>query len=233
MNNPITSQDWQALYQSILENKASIIASGKKQEKAQDKSLRQLDKLKKAQEKTDRQMAKTDKQMAETDKKMAKTDRQIAKTDRQIAKTEKQINKVFKMVGGHLNNVGKVTEEFFFRGLKRKKRLGSVKFDVVRRNVGSAKEYDIIMVNGDSVAVVSVKYKLHLEDIDNFAKKDLKDFKKYFPEFKNYKVYAGIASKFISEDLSKMITEAGLFAISQSGKEIQVLNEGQLQAKVF
>ena len=215
MNNPITSQDWQNLYDSIKELR-----------KSQEKNEKKM-------EKTDLQISKTDKQIEKTDKQIEKTDKQIAKTEKQIAKTEKEINKVFKMLGGHLNNVGEVTEEFFFRALKRKKKLGKIQFDVIRRNVGSAKEYDIIMVNGDSVAVISVKYKLHPKDINHFANKDLKDFKKYFPEFKNYKLYAGIASKGMSENLEKQITDFGLFAISQAGKNVKILNEDKLQAKIF
>ena len=195
MNNPITSQDWQDLFQS-----QKIIGQ----------------------------------RIAELQKSQAETAEQIRKTEAQMDRTDIRIEKVFKMFGGHLNNVGDVTEEFFYRGLSDKKRLGNVTYDIVRRKIESKdREYDIIMVNGDSVAVISVKYKLYFKDIDNFLKGEVKDFKKCFPEFKNYKVYAGIASKFMNQDLQAKITKAGLFAISQSGKEMQVLNEGRFQAKVF
>ena len=156
------------------------------------------------------------------------------KTDEQMRKTEKAVDKLAKAIGSHTNNVGDVTEEFFYRGLSKKKKLGNITFDAVRRNVGLAKEYDIMMVNGDSVAVISVKYKLHENDVEKFLKENLKEFKKYFPEFKNYKIHAGIASKFITEKQEEKIKNSGLFAITQSGKDVEVLNdEKKFKAKVF
>jgi len=163
-----------------------------------------------------------------------KTDEQMKKTDKKLDKLERSIDKLSKTVGGHTNNVGDVTEEFFYRGLSKKRKLGNIKFDAVRRNVDLAKEYDIMMVNGDSVAVISVKYKLHENDIDKFLNQDLKEFKKYFPEFKNYKIHAGIASKFITEKQEEKIKNSGLFAITQSEKDVEVLNdEKKFKAKTF
>jgi len=147
--------------------------------------------------------------------------------------TDRQIKKVSKLIGNHTNNVGEVTEEFFYRGLAKKKTLGNIKFDVVRRNIGSAKEYDILMVNGDTVAVISVKYKLHQKDIETFTKQDLKDFKKLFPEFKHYKVKAGIAAKSMTESLEKKIKDLGLFVITQSGKNIEILNDSDFEGRDF
>ena len=168
-----------------------------------------------------------------TDEQMKKTDEQMKKTDKKLDKLEKTVDKIAKAIGNHTNNVGDVTEEFFYRGLSKSKKLGQIKFHSVRRNIGSAKEYDIVMVNGDSVAVISVKYKLHENDIDKFLNEDLKEFRTYFPEFKNYKVHAGIASKFILEDQEEKMEELGLFVITQSGKDVSILNKDDFEARVF
>ena len=89
------------------------------------------------------------------------------------------------------------------------------------------------MINGDTVAVISVKYKLHEKDVNQFVKKDLKEFKKSYQQFKKYKIYAGIATKYLNVDLENVIRKAGVFAITQSGKEIKVLDEKKFKAKQF
>ena len=179
-----------------------------------------------------KELRESQKELSEAQK---KTDEQMEKTDKGLKELKKTVDKVCKAIGNHTNNVGKVTEEFFYRGFKKRKRLGNVKYDLIRSSVGErqGKEYDIVMVNGDSVAVISVKYKLHEKDIDKFFKEDLKEFKKYFPEFKSYKLYAGIASKSITEKQEKKIKDLGLFAISQAGKDVEVLNEKGFNAKVM
>ena len=203
MNNRNSNLDWQGLFKSIKELRES------------HKELRE------SQKKTDEQMNRTDERMA--------------KTDAKLDKLEKTVDKVCEAIGGHTNNVGDVTEEFFFRGLSLKMKLGDIKYDLIRKNMGEteAKEYDIVMVNGDSVAVISVKYKLHKKDIDKFFKEDLREFKKYFPEFKNYKLYAGIASKSISKEQEKKIKNLGLFPIVQAGKDVEVLDEKGFKVKTF
>ena len=175
------------------------------------------------------------KQIKELQKSQKKTDEQMKKTDQELKELKKSVDKVCKSIGNHTNNVGKVTEEFFYKGLSKKMKLGNVKYDLIRTNLGErqGKEYDIVMVNGDSVAVISVKYKLHKKDIDKFFREDLREFKKYFPEFKSYKLYAGIASKLITESQAKKIKDLGLFAISQAGKDVEVLNNEKFEARVI
>jgi len=256
-----TSSDWQNLLQSILENKESIkemrktqreaMAELRKEMKDTDYRMKETAKLMKdtdcqmketakLMKETDERMKETDERMKETDERIKETDQQIKetslqmkKTDKQLKETDRKLEKLGMLHGNHVNNVGDVTEDFFFRGLFRKKELGNIKFDIVKRNVGEKKEYDILMVNGDIVVVISVKYKLHEKDIDKFIKKDLDVFKAYCPEFKKYKVYAGIASKFITENLEKKMNSLGIFAISQSGKGIKILNENTLKIQNF
>ena len=218
-----TSQDWQNLFNSILENKESI------------KELREsTTELRESQNKAHKEAKE---EMKELRKSQQETDRFIKETSREIKKsneeTNRKLDKVAKMIGGHVNNVGDVTEDFFFRGLSNHKSLGNIKFDEVKRNIGEKKEYDILMINGDSVAVISVKYKLHEGDVDQFIEKDLKDFKKSYQKYKKYKLYAGIATKYLNTDLENSIKQAGLFAITQSGKDIKILNEKKFKAKQF
>ena len=178
---------------------------------------------------------KTDEQIKELRESQEKTDEQMKITDQELRELKESADKVCKSIGNHTNNVGDITEEFFYMGLKEKNKLGNIKYDRIRKNVGETegKEYDIVMINGDSVAVISVKYKLHNNDIDKFFKEDLQEFKTHFPELKSYHLYGGIASKLITEKQKEKIKDLGLFAISQAGKNVAVLNEKDFKAKVI
>ena len=105
----------------------------------------------------------------------AKTDAQMAKTDAQMAKTDDKLNRLSELYGGVSSNQGSAAEEFFFNSLTANPEVGGIKFDRVTPNVMPATktkqgEFDIVLVNGNSVAVVEVKYKVHPSDIEKAAK---------------------------------------------------------------
>lgn len=53
-------------------------------------------------------------------------------------------------------------------------------------------EFDIILINGTSVAIIEIKYKVRPNDIEKLFKK-MENFRILFPIYKNYKLYAGMA----------------------------------------
>jgi len=158
--------------------------------------------------KTDAQLAKTDAQLAKTDAQLAKTDAQLAKTDAQLAKTDKKLNKLAKMYGGIANNQGDVAEEFYFNSLKANPILKGIHFDLVDKNItrcayGIEDEYDIVMVNGKDIFIIEVKYKAHPSDLERLLTKKFPNFKKLYPEYKNYTKHLGLASFYINDDLKQ------------------------------
>lgn len=75
------------------------------------------------------------------------------------------------MVGTIGNTDSRIAEEFFYRALRRAPRIGSLDFDDIRANVtagrrGKSAEYDILMTNGEFVAVVEVKRNLRKSDVE-------------------------------------------------------------------
>jgi len=168
--------------------------------------------------------AKTDKQLAKTDKQLAKTDKQLAKTDAQLAKTDDRLNRIAKMVGAMGNNQGDVAEEYFINSLKDSLTLFDKKFDVLIPNFKIEKkrfrdEYDILLVNGSELAMIEVKYKLHTNDVESLAKKisNLKEL----PQYKDYKIYAGIAGFKIPNDVIDLATSNGYFVLQRKGDIIE------------
>ena len=77
-------------------------------------------------------------------------------------------------------------------------------------------EYDLVMTNGDAIGIVEVKYKAHENDLDKLDRK-MKNFKKLFPWFKDYRQYGAIASFHINDTAKKAALRRGYFVLQRSG----------------
>ncbi len=183
---------------------------------------------------TDEQMKETDRflsaRFAETDEQMKETDRflsaRFAETDEQMKETERKLNKLGKLYGNMSNNNGEIAEEFFYTSFSKTRTLGALHYDDIGRNWekerdGIEEEYDIIMTNGNAIAVIEVKVKAHPEDVNALEKK-VENFKKLFPIYKDYTIYGGLASLTMSKDVKSKLLEKGLYAIKQQGNHVEV-----------
>ena len=178
--------------------------------------------------------AKTDVQIAETSTQIQELKVSQAKTDVQLAETDELVRKMARLYGGLGNNIGEQAEEFFYQGFKRNPMINGVKFDEVNRNVQvHGKEYDIVLFNGKSVALFSVKHKAHPEDVTKFVEKDIPQFTELFPQYKKYTIYGGIAALAFDKGISDEAIEKGLFVFTQSGENPKMLNDKSFQAKTF
>jgi hypothetical protein len=127
-----------------------------------------------------------------------------------------------KQIGGLSRGQGEISEAFFFNSLKNKPVIGHLQFQQVHRNVYFEKinqEYDLILVNGNSVALVEVKYRVHPEHLEQL-KKQIELYKAQAPEYKNYTIYAGIAGLAIDPDLISQAQQEGYFVLEQKGQTL-------------
>jgi len=177
-----------------------------------------------AQAETDKQLKETDKQLKETDKQLKETDRQLKETDEQLKRTDEKINRIASLVGNLANNQGDVAEEYFVNSLEESLRIGEIDFDFLIPNFKAKRgrnvlaEYDILLVNGKSVAIVEVKYKAHINDLDKLPKK-IEQLKR-LPQYEGYKVYAGIATFYATDELIERAKELGYFIFQRRGDVI-------------
>ena len=141
--------------------------------------------------------------------------------DKRMEKLEKKLNKIGALVGSASNNQGDVTEEYFANSLKSYLKLGNIDFDFLVQNFTAERgrkilaEYDILLVNGKSVAIVEVKYKAHVNDLDKLPKK-IQELKA-LPQYRDYEVYAGIATFYANKELIKKAKEQGFFILQRKG----------------
>jgi Holliday junction resolvase-like predicted endonuclease len=98
--------------------------------------------------------------------------------------------------------------------------LGKIHFDDVVKNMEKHRgqiqeEYDLVMTNGDAVAVVEVKYKAHKNDLDKLDRK-MGNFKKMFPIYQAFKQYGAIAAFHINDDTKQEALRRDYFVLQRS-----------------
>lgn len=157
-----------------------------------------------------------------------KTDAQLARTDAQLAKTDAKLNKLAEMYGGVGNNQGSAAEEFYYNSLKYNPVLKGIKFDFIDKNVtrskdGIEEEYDLLLVNGQDVYVIEVKYSLHPKDIERLLGRKLSNFKKLFPEYQSYRIHLALATFAVDDNVKQMALDRGITLLQRRGDVFETL----------
>jgi hypothetical protein len=111
--------------------------------------------------------------------------------------------------------------------------INGVHFDWVEKQlhnrVGEIEdEYDIVLLNGNSLAVIEVKLKAHVNDLEKLLFKKMANFPVLFTMYKDYKKYAGLATLVTNDELIEKAQELGLFLFMQHGKHTEVVNTGRV-----
>lgn len=167
----------------------------------------------------------TDEQIAGLSVSQKHTDEQIAELKDSIKETNASLKRVGIDFGNMKKNQGDVAEEFFFNSLLDDPHLGGIHFDDIAKSQfkhrgNLQEEYDIVMTNGSAVGIIEVKYKAHENDLDQLERK-MKNFKKLFPVYENYKLYGAIASFHLYDAAIKKALERGFFVLQRSGDVVQ------------
>jgi hypothetical protein len=177
--------------------------------------------------------AETDKQLkekfAETDKRLGEKFAELAE-DRKEA--SKQIKELTKNIGGISNSNGDMAEEMIYNSLEKDKTFGGIKFDEIDRNIKLKfkklkidGEYDVVLQNGDTVAIIETKYKVREKDVSKLFGKQLNDFRQLFPMFKDYKIILGIGGMSFEDKVEDMAKEKGIGIIKIVGDKVEYHTE--------
>jgi hypothetical protein len=143
-------------------------------------------------------------------------------------KSDRRLDKVAKLVGNISNNQGDIAEEFFYNSLKAKPSMAGINYDFIDKNVTRSKnkiedEYDILLVNGKDIAIVEVKYKAHLNDIEKLINKKYSNFKKLYPEYKDYNHHLGLASFNMNDDVKELASQNNVILLQRKGELIETI----------
>ena len=157
------------------------------------------------------------------------------KTDRLMQENAKRMKELQEQIGGMAHNQGAFAEEYFINSFKNgKTNFFGENFDEIAQHLknrlqGVEDEYDIVLYNHVSVAIIEVKYKAHIKDIPAVLKK-AETFRILFPQYKDFKIYLGLASMSFYSELEQECIEQGIAVIKQVGDTV-IINDAHL--KVF
>ena len=158
---------------------------------------------------------------------------QVAETNRQRKEDEERIKNLEKLTGSWSNNHGTFAEEYFYNAFRYGVRnFFGEEFDRIRNQVHPVTqkledEYDIVLYNHSSVAIIEAKYKAHVNDVPKTMKK-AETFRILCPDYKDFKVYLGLASMSFYPELEEKCTDAGIAIIKQVG-DMVVINDAHLR----
>ena len=171
--------------------------------------------------------AETDRQLkasqAEFDRRMKENDQQLkaskAEFDQNLkaskAEFDRKMDKVRATLGAWADNQGTFAEDYFYNSFENgQQNFFGEKFDEIEKNLknrrmGITDEYDIVLYNHSSVALIEVKYKAHKNDVPVVLKK-AENFRILFPDYKDFKIYLGLASMSFDSELEEECINKGI-----------------------
>jgi hypothetical protein len=189
--------------------------------KSQDNFDIRMENLFKSQEKTDIEIENLLKSQK-------KTDIQIDKLLKAQDKLFGKMNYVDMNLGGISRSNGAFAEEYFYNSFERgKKNFFGEKFDKIEKNVKGINvraEYDVVLINGKSIAIIEVKYNAQKGDINEVIKK-AETFRINYSDFVNHHIYLALAALTFEKDVETDCAQAGIAVIKQKGKSVVIYDE--------
>ena len=159
---------------------------------------------------------------------------QMAENAAQMAKTDKEINKLLrstKELHSSVRNEAEACEQRFIASLRRHKLvIAGVTFDEIYSNQkkdrkGEHIELDGLLVNGDSIAILEVKKRLHLNDVEKVRDNLIGRFRKLYPEHQGKRLMVLVAGDNINSDAAAAALAAGFIVLSFKARRLQMQDQ--------
>jgi DNA-binding transcriptional MerR regulator len=157
-------------------------------------------------------------------------------TDLQIKELTENVKNLNNDLGGMQNSNGSFAEEYFFNAFANGQRtfFGET-FDNIEKKlkgieIGYKTDYDIVLLNGKTVAIIEVKYKGKLKHISKVIDK-ADSFRINYPKYVNHQIYLAFAAMSFDEDdyVEEKIKKKGIAVVKQMG-DVVVINDKNMTA---
>jgi len=154
----------------------------------------------------------------------------FAETDKRMKETDKKINAMQEQIGGISNSNGDFAEEFFFNSLEKTRTFAGIHFERIGNfkcqktlpdNTEVKAQFDIVLYNGNSVALIEAKYKANLKDLKELVEKKVPNFRLLFPEYAKHKLYLGIGSLVLKDRVVQEAKKLGIGLMRQQGNAVE------------
>ena len=199
---------------------------------------------------TDRKMQENARQMAEnrqeTDRQreedrryltenLAETRRILQDNDRALTEKFEKLGITVKDINSNVVGIGKsngeYAEDYFYNSLKNKMEFAGVHFDdistdfkLLRKTTDGRRiedQFDIVMLNGEAVAIIEIKYKARKDDPKQIVNQKVSNFRFLFPDYAKLKIYLGLAAFTFEESAEKEAKELGIGLLRQVGETVE------------
>ncbi len=185
-----------------------------------DRTIKKLDWMWVTHEKAEKRFEKTERLLDRTIKKLDWMWVTHEKAEKRLEKTEKLLDKTIRELRWMWVTQWEITEEIIYWWFENIMRKRWKLLKKVQRNVQIPWkiEIDILWVNWNEVFVTEVKTRLNKTHIDKFVNKWLVKFRKYFPEYWNYKLYWVMWWRSVPEKSKIYAEKQGLLLIQEDAK---------------
>jgi len=144
-----------------------------------------------------------------------------------FAETNQIIKELSRRIGGIDENQGHHAEQFFQDVFKKKLEFGGIKYDemvpnLIYKDKGVKVEFDIALLNGDSIALIEVKNRIHPSFVKELAEERIEKFRKFFPRYNDCRAYLGIAGFSFSDEVLEQASRYGIGIVKQVGEGVEM-----------
>jgi len=160
-----------------------------------------------------------------------KTELMMQENARKSKEFDKKFDAMRKEIGGMGNSNGEFAEQFFYNSLEKSMSFAGIRFDMISSYFGGKRimpdntevkaQFDIVLYNGNSIAMIESKYKADVEDIEELVEKKVPKFRILYPEFANHKMYLGIGSLVLKDRVVQEAKKLGIGLMWQRGDAVE------------
>jgi hypothetical protein len=135
-------------------------------------------------------------------------------------------------LGGLSESYGRSVESLVCSFFDARMTFAGVRFDYMEHGVnrkgklpGVGKvqgEYDVVLYNGTSIALIEAKNRVRMKDIDKLLDVQMPRFKLFFSQYKDFKYYLGICGMSFEDGVEAEALERGIGILKPNGDAIEI-----------
>jgi hypothetical protein len=81
------------------------------------------------------------------------------------------------------------------------------------------------MINGNSICIIETKYRVRPDNVSKLVNKQVKKFKRLYPEYSKYDYYLGIGGMSFTSGVDKKAKELGVGILKLKGDVVEIHDE--------
>ena len=188
------------------------------QQKQRDEDRKQRDEERK---KRDEEQKQRDEERKKRDEERKKRDEDRKQRDEERKELEKKNYEINKRLDAFTGSLGDAAEFEFVQGIVNNNKVcAGISFDVVYDTVRAKREYDIVLLNDEYVALIEVKWSATKQDINTLLYKQVPAFKEEMKSYKDKKLIVFMASYVYNKKIADYALKKGICFLYEKGQKL-------------